>query len=484
LSAHYVPVLAQEVPSLTNGGVSQDERTVTWKLRSGVVWSDGRPFTSKDVAFTYEVMILPENPVILRAGYSEIESLVAPDDRTVVVTYRRPYAPYREHFPWILPEHVFGGNPAIDKHAFNRAPIGTGPFVFKSWESGTAVTVERNALYRESGKPRLDSLVFKFIPSREVAIQSLKTGEIEVLWNLAEPNLPEIANISDAAIEPKSSPRVERLVLNTSCSSGDGQGNPDCPHRLLGDLRVRQAIEMAIDKKLLVDTLLYGKATVATSVIPLGWFAPSLQPSEFNVMRAKQLLEDAGWQVGSDNIRIREGVRAKIEFLTTSGDQLREQTQQVIQEQLREVGIEVELKTAPSAIVLGTWQDGAPRARGNFDMLMATFGATGLEPHSFLQSNFHSSQIPTEQNRGGANFHRVMDPQIDRALAQGESTLDEGQRKQAYGVVADRVNEGKGQILLYNRLQLDAFKKFVRGWEVNVFANNLTWDAANWWIDK
>jgi peptide/nickel transport system substrate-binding protein len=429
-------------------------------------------------------MILPENPVILRAGYSEIESVATPDDTTVVVTYRRPYAPYREHFLWILPQHVFGGNPAIDKHAFNRAPMGTGPFVFKSWESGTAIIVDRNPRYRDSGKPRLDSLIFKMIPSREVAIQSFKVGETDVIWNLAEPNIPEIEGITDAAIDPKPSSRVERLVLNTSCSSGEGQGQPDCPHRVLGDIRVRQAIELAIDKKSLVDRLLYGKASVATSVIPLGWFAPSLQPSEYNTLRARQLLDDAGWRSGADNIRTRDGVRARIEFVTTSGDQLREQTQQVIQEQLRDVGIEVELKTAPSAVVLGTWQDNAPRARGNFDMLMATFGAPGLEPHSFLQSNFHGSQIPTEQNRGGANFHRIIDPQIDRALDQGDSTMDEAQRKQAYGVVAERVNEGKGQIVLYSRLQLDAFKKAVKGWEVNVFSNNLAWDAANWWIDR
>jgi peptide/nickel transport system substrate-binding protein len=481
---NYQPALAAEVPTTTNGGVSADGLTIRWKLKPGVLWSDGKPFTSEDVLFTYKVFTEPQNPIPIRVGYSEIESVTAPDPQTVEVKYKRLYAPFREHLSPIFPAHVFGGNPVIDKLEFNRAPIGTGPFKFVSWASGDSITLERNPNYRDKDQPYLDGVIFKVLPSREAAVQAYKVGEIDVLWNLAESNIPEFDAIADSVIQPKPSPRVERLILNASCPSGPQQGDPACPHPVLGDLRVRQAIELAIDKKAIVDKLLFGKTTVATSVIPLGWFAPTLMPSEYNSGRAKQLMDEAGWRPGSDGIRSKDGVRANIEFGTTTGDRLREQTQQVIQEQLKDIGIEVEIKNSPSAVLLGGWQDNAPRARGNFDMLMWTTNVDGLDPQAHLESYFQSTQIPTEAARSGRNYHRIKDPIIDQALVQGGGTLDEAQRKAAYATVAQQVNMDKGHIVLFNRLLIDAYKKYVKGWDANVYDNNIAWDTESWWLDK
>ena len=481
---NYQPGLAAEVPTTANGGVSPDGLTIRWKLRSGVLWSDGRPFTSEDVLFTYRVFTEPQNPIPIRVGYNEIESVTAPDSDTIVVKYKRLYAPFREHLSPVLPAHVFGGNPLIDKHEFNRAPIGTGPFRLVSWASGDNITLARNPNYRDTGKPHVDGLIFKVVPSREAAVQAYKVGEIDVLWNLAESNIPEFEAIADSVIQPKPSPRVERLILNASCPGGPQQGDPACPHPVLGDLKVRQAIELAIDKKAMVEKLLFGKTTVATSVIPLGWFAPTLQPSEHNPGRARQLMDEAGWVAGSDGVRVKSGVRAQIEFGTTTGDRLREQTQQVIQEQLRDIGIAVEIKNSPSAVLLGGWQDNAPRARGNFDMLMWTTNVDGLEPQAHLDSYFNSTQIPTEEARSGRNYHRIKNPRIDQALLQAGATLDEAQRKAAYASIAEQVNLDKGHIVLFNRLLIDAYKKHVKGWEANVYDNNLAWDTENWWLDR
>lgn len=478
----YQPLLAAEVPTLQNGGVSPDGLTITWKLKPGVTWSDGKPFTAKDVVFTYNVIMNPANPVVNRTGYPDIESVTAKDETTVVVRYKKLYAPFKDHFSVILPEHVFGGTTVIDKHDFNRAPVGTGPFKFKSWASGDSITLERNPNYREQGKPYLDGIIFKIVPSREAAVQAYKVGEIDVLWNLIEANIPEFEAIPDSVIEPTPSDRVERLILNASCPSGEKQGDPSCPHPVLGDLRVRQAIELAIDKRAIVDKLLFGKTTVATSAIPKGWYAPTLPPSEYNPEKARQLLDAAGWKPGPDGIRVKDGVRARLTYGTTTGDRLREQTQQVIQEMLKAVGIEVEIKNSPSAVLLGTWQDNAPRARGNFDILMWTTNA-GLDPQAHLYNYFHSSQIPTEQTRSGRNYHRIVDPELDRALEAAGATADEGQRKALYQTVAERVNAGKGHIVLYNRLEIDAFKKYVKGHGVNTW-DYLAWDTENWWLDK
>jgi peptide/nickel transport system substrate-binding protein len=476
------PQLALEAPSKENGGLSPDALTVTWKLRPGVVWSDGTPFTSRDVAFTYQVILAPANPVSIRTGYPEIESVSTPDDLTVVVRYRRPYAGFKAHFEWILPEHVFGGDPLIETREFNQAPLGTGPFVFKSWAPGDAITLERNPRFREPAKPYLDGLVFKVVPSRDVAILWLRAGEIDGLWDVSEDDIEVMQAIPDVVVDPAPGRAVERLVLNTSCPSGPQQGDPACPHPVLADVRVRQAIELAIDKKTIVDQLLAGKTRVAGSVIPVGAYATAVPPSEHNPARAVQLLEEAGWRPGPDGIRVKDGTRASLSYATTTGNRLREQTQQLIQEQLRAVGIELRIENLLPPILLGSWQDNAPRARGNFDMLMCTI-TLGEDPYEGLFNLFHSSSVPTERARGGQNYHRILNPELDQALEAAGSAVDETARKAAFATVAKLVDADKGHILLYQRLDLDPFKSQVKGRGVNIWSD-FTWNAQDWWIEK
>ncbi|HEX6512451.1 MAG TPA: peptide ABC transporter substrate-binding protein [Chloroflexota bacterium] len=478
----YGPGLATQVPTKENGGVSADGLTVTYKLKSGVLWSDGQPFTGKDVAFTYKVIMNNANPVINRTGYTDIDSVTTPDDSTVVVKFKKLYAGYRGLFDWILPEHAFNGDSNIDKKEYNRAPIGTGPFVLKEWKSGDTITLVRNEKYREQGKPYLDGLIFKVMPSREAEIQAYKVGDIDVMWNMLEANIPDVDKIPDSLSEPAPGSEVERLVLNTSCPSGPQQGDPKCPHPILGDPKVRQAIELAIDKKAIVDKLLFGKTTVASSVIPLGWYAPKLNPSEFNLAKAKQLLDEAGWKPGADGVRVKDGVRAHLTFSTTTGDQLREQTQQVIQEMLKGVGIELEIKNQPSPVLLGSWAEGAPRAKGNFDIIMYTTNAD-LDPQAHLANYFGGDQVPSEQTKSGRNYHRIIDPELDKALNTASSTLDESARKDAYKTVAERIAEDRGHIVLYNRLRIDPHKTYVNGVRTNVW-KYLGWDTENWWLSK
>jgi peptide/nickel transport system substrate-binding protein len=477
-----VSELAEEVPSLANGGVSADGRTVTWKLRRGVVWSDGRPFSSRDVVFTYHVMMNPANPVFNLSGYADIESVAAPDDLTLVVTYRKVYAGFREHFAWVLPEHVFSGDTAVESHGFSRSPVGTGPFRFKSWDPGSAIALERNPHYREPGKPRLDGLVFRIVPARDVAILWLKVGEVDVLWNPSEDTMPEIEAIPDVQLDSAPSSRVERLVLNTSCPSGPQQGDPACRHPVLGDPRVRQAIELAIDKQALVDELLQGRASPAPSVLPFGPYAVALPRPGADSERARRLLEEAGWVVGGDGIRVRDGVRASLSYTTTSGDRLREQAQALLQTQLSAVGIELRIENVPSPILFGGWQDGAALMRGNYDIAMYTF-SMGPDPQATLFTNFHGSQVPTERVRNGRNVHRIVDPELDAALQLAASTVDEAKRAEAFRAVAERADAGKGHILLYSRLVLDAYKTSVKGHAPNIW-DNLTWNAKDWWLER
>jgi len=476
----YQPALAAEIPTQQNGGVSSDGRAVTWKLKQGVTWSDGQPLTSDDVLFTYRVIMDPANPVTSRATYVIIDTITAPDPSTIVVTYKDIFAAYRAAFPVVLPAHVFNGQSSIDKHPFNRAPIGTGPYLFKSWASGDTITFERNPRYREAGKPLLDQVIYKITPSREASIQAFKVGDIDVLWNLIEANIPEFEAMSDAAIDPTPSPSIERLHFNLSCSSGRQQGDPTCPHPILNDARVRQAIELGIDKQGLVDQLLLGKAKVATSSLA-GYFNPNLPPSEFNPDKARQVLDAAGWQAGADGVRTRNGVRAHIAISSTTGDALREQAEQLIQEELKAVGIELEVRNVTSPVLLGTWASNGLAARGGSDIGMwATSFA--IDPQAGL-TNYMSDQVPSDGTPSGQNWWRLQDAELDNMIVKAGTILDDPARKAAYKDIAVRLDADKVVIPLYSRLTIDARKTFVQGWQTNVW-DNLSWHSQDWWLSK
>lgn len=478
----YVPQLAAEVPTQANGGVSADGLVVTYKLKKDVKWADGKPFTANDVVFTYKV-IMDDANALPTSGYSSMASVEAKDDTTLVVTYKKLYPPYLTRFSYILPTQAFDGKTAIEKSDFNRKPFGTGPFRVTAWKSGESITYEKNPNYREPGKPALDGLIIKIVPSREAGIQAFQTNEVDVVWDLTEAQVPSFEKFNDATLAAAPAADTERILLNLSNPSGDKPGDPATPHPILGDLKVRQALQSAINKKLIVDRLLFGKSTVGSSVLPGGWYAAKVDPSDYSLDKAKTLLDEAGWKPGADGIREKGGVRMKLTFGTTSGNKLREQTQQVIQEQLKLAGIELEIKNVPSSVLFGSWSDGSARKKGTFDLLMWTTGP-GIDPDNHLFNYFHSSSIPSDANKGaGANYSRWKNAQVDDALDAAAKTLDPAKRAASYGIVAKKIGEEIPSIQLYNRLTLNAFKKSLSGFANNVYVGAF-WNTQDWSISK
>lgn len=479
----FVPELAVEVPTTKNGGVSADGMTVTYKLRKDVKWHDGKPFTAADVKFTYDIIMDAKNPVTSRTGYRDIEKVTVKDEATVELKYKKFYAPFLTLFGIILPAHGFGGSTEIEKADFNRKPFGTGAFKFVEWVSADHITVAKNPDYFIKGKPYLDQVIFRVTPSREVGIAQLKTGEADVVWNLIEAQIPEFDGSPEVNVWAYPGLGVERLILNLSSPSGDKVGDPSTKHPVLSDPKVREAIDIGINKKVIVDKLLYGKTTVGSSPIASGWAAPKIAPSEYAPDKAKKLLDEAGWKPGADGIRVKDGVKASLTYQTTSGDKLRELAQQVIQEQMKEIGIGLEIKNIPSASLLGTWGDNSPRAKGNFDINMWTT-SPGIDPHAHMFVYYHSSQIPTEANKGeGQNYARLKDPEVDKALDEAGSVPDQDKRKAAYERAVKAVVASRVHIFLYNRLDVDGARKYVAGRTHSPW-DNLTWDIDSWWLNK
>ena len=479
-SGTYVPGLAAEVPTVANGGISADGLTITYKLQSGLKWSDGDPVTSADVKFTWDLIMDPANKVNSQTGYNQIESIATPDDTTVVVTFKQLYAAALSLFSIkdaVLPAHVLQGKP-LDGAEFNRLPEGTGPFMITEWRSADSIIADRNPNYREPGKPNLDRIVFKIIPSNEVGSAQIRSGEIDILWNLTEAQLPEFEQIADVALQVTPSSNIEYLGLNLSMR---GMADPSMPHPILGDRAVREALASAIDRTPIVNDLLNGKSEVATSPIGLGWAAPEgIQVPPYDPEKAKSLLEGAGWtDSDGDGIREKGGTKLSLEISTPAGNQLRELVEQLLQQEFKAVGIDLVINNVPAATLFGNWAENGKLKRGDFDIVMDTWGAD-LDPDDFLSTLFTSDQIPTAANDGaGWNFFRVQDPALDKAIADGRSSLDQNVRKAAYKTAAERIADNIIYIPLYKRSVIDAFRNTVTGQAPNPWSE-FTWNAQDW----
>lgn len=478
----FYAVLAAEVPTVQNGGVSADGRTVRVKLRPELRWQDAHRVTSADLKFTWQAVMDGANPVSSRAGYELIAGIDTPDDLTAVIRFKQLYAPYLTLFSIadaLLPRHVFGGTTEMAKAAFNRQPEGTGPFMVSEWVSGSHVLLVRNPNYRRlPNRPYLDQLVFKFVPSREVAIAQIRTGEVDAVWNLIEAQIPEFEKVPGVALQITPSPNLEYLGLNQSAG-----GDPGKPHPILGDARVRQAIALAINKQVIVDKLLFGKAKVATSPLTIGWASdPSFQPIPYNPNRARQLLSEAGWTPGPDGIRRKAGRRLTLAIVTTTGDKLRISAEQIIAEQLKQVGVDLQIKNVPANVMFGNWEAGGPLKRGTYDIAMDTWGPDA-DPAGFLRILFHSSQIPTAQNKGvGWNFFRIRNAALDRAIDQADATLDLVKRRALYKEASQQILQSWAYIPLYTRLSVNAFRTSVKGYTGNPW-DDFAWDAEDWYVE-
>lgn len=475
---NYVPVLAEEVPTAENGGISEDGLTITYRLRDGVTWSDGHPLTSRDVQFTWEAIMDPGNAVTSTAGYDKIASIDTPDDQTVVITFNELFAPALSLFSIpdaVLPAHVLEGED-IGSSAFNRTPEGSGPFVVTEWNSGDSIVMDRNPNFREEGKPILDRVVFSIIPDQQVGAARIRAGEIDILWNLDESLIPEFQNVEGIDLQVTPSSNIEYLGLNLN-----DRDDPSAPDALFGDKQVRDALAMAIDRTPIINDLLLGMTEAATSPIGLGWAAPQgLELPAYDPEGAKALLEEAGWvDSDGDGVREKDGVPLSMEISTPAGQQVRELTEQILQQQFAEVGAELVINNVPAATLFGSWEENGKLKRGDFDIVMDTWGAD-LDPDAFLSILFTSEMIPSDANNGdGWNFFGIDDAELDAAIATGGSTLDLEQRKAAYRVAVERILDAGVYIPLYKRSLIDAFSSRVEGEQPNPWAQ-FTWNAAEW----
>lgn len=484
-----VPNLAKEVPTVQNGGVSADGKTITYKLKDGIKWSDGQPLTCADIQFTQEAIMTPGVGIVSTTGYSVVDKIECPDPLTVVIKFKEFYAPYLTLFDdFIYPKHATGDPKDMKNWAYNRKPVGTGPFKVDEWVADSHVVLSRNPNYREKDKPYLDQFVIRIVPSSEVAMQLLQSGEVDVMWNNTEADFPQLEKMAGVKISSPLQIGGERLFLNMA--ENKDPSDPTKPHLILSDVRVRQAIAYGINKQRIIDSLLFGKARPGSSELNAGFFeCKALQPYPYDPAKAKQLLDQAGWVPGPDGIRVAkgakvapDGTRLRLKYSTTSGNKLREDSQVLVVEDMKAIGIDMFIENAPSSVVIGTWDGGSPRRHGNFDIIMYTTNAS-IDPHSQMTNLWASWMIPSEANKGGLNYTRFSDAKADDILKQAAAQPDPVKRRDLYCQLAQMTYDQANMIYLYQRLDLDSYRDWLQGWVPNAWDNN-AWNAEDWWIKK
>jgi len=476
----FAPVLAQALPA-----VSEDGLVVTYQLKEGVTFSNGDPLACADVVYTWNA-IMSDLSQASTSGYGDIDAIDCPDDTTVQVSFSQLYAPYLRLFSYILPQAA--GDPAgLDSWPFNRSPIGTGPWVVQEWNAGDQIVYAKNPNYRETGKPYLDGVIVKILPSREVGMQLLGTGEIHALWDLIEADFLALDAMKESGVGYATAVTGENelLLFNFADPTIDAPADPAAnPHPILGDLRVREAIQMAIDKALIAETLLNNQVKVGTTVLPVGQFACPQPPSAYDPEKAAALLNEAGWILGDDGIRAKDGVRMSMKFQTTSGNKLREDTQQVVVEMLKAIGVELLIENVPSDVLFAGWDSDGLRKHGSFDIIMYTTGP-GIDPDSHLYGNYHSSNIPTADNNGGGNnYSRYINADVDQWIDEAAGITAVQERQKLYCQVAEQINKDLPRVFLYERLLITGVRNEVQNFQVSPGPNDFTAGSAGWWIQK
>jgi len=499
--AHYdengnmVPTLAAEIPTVANGGVSKDLTSITWHLKPGLKWADGSPVTAKDVEFTANYCMDPVGGCQQLAKFADVTKVKAVDDLTVKITFGKPkpfpYGPFVGATTPVIQARQFAdcmGTKAPTCTDANFKPIGTGPFKVKEFRANDTITLVANDNYRDPNKPAFATVTFKGGGDATSAARSvLETGEFDYAWNLqiAPEVLAQMEAKGKGTILSGFGPLVERLMVNLTDPNpkwGDERSTIKHPHPFLTDKAVRQALSMAIDRKLLVEVG-YGKAgKVTCNVVP----APAIYNSPNNencktqdIAGANALLDAAGWKKGPDGVRQKNGVRLSILY-QTSTNAVRQDFQELIKSWWKQIGVETELKNIDAAVFFGGDQSSPDTFQKFFaDIEMYANNFDGTDPEAYMGS-WKCSEIPSPENAWlGSNMPRYCDPEYDKLVAEMAGTADIKKRAELVIRMNDMLMQNYIMIPLVHRGNVAAAANTLTGVKLNVWDSDL-WNVGDW----
>ncbi len=495
-SGEMVPWLVEEIPTVSNGGVSEDLTQITWKLKPGIKWSDGTDLTSADVKFTYEYCTHPEGGCAQVTKFEGVTGVETPDENTVVVTFDKatpyPYGPFVGGESPIIQAAQFGeclGAKAPECTEANFNPIGTGPFVVDEFKPNDVITLSANPNYRDPAKPAFAKVLLKGGGDATAAGRAvMETGEFDYAWNLQL--APDVIAQMEAGGKGKAvagfGPLLERIMLNNTNPSADlspEERSVIRPHPFLSDPAVYKALSMAIDRELLVE-IGYGKAgRPSCSWVP----APetfAINPEGCNVQDiagANALLDQAGIvDTDGDGIREKDGVPLEILF-QTSTNPVRQDFQALIKQWWSEIGVETELRNINGSVFFGG-DPGSPDTFQKFyaDVEMYANTFNGTDPQSYF-GNGLCDKAPTPASQWqGENISRFCDEEYDALHDELSQTADAEKRIEIGQKLNTIVFEKGGMIPIVHRGRLSGVSNTLGGVDLNVWDSEL-WNAADWY---
>ena len=438
--------------------ISPDCLTITFHLRHGVKWHDGAPFSSRDVLYTYHVIIDPKTPTAYAEDFKQVKSLVAPDEYTVRVTYGAPFAPALASWGTnILPAHLLEGQD-ITKSPLARKPVGTGPYRFTEWVAGQKIVLDANPAYFE-GRPWINRYIYRIIPDTSTMYMELKAGAIDLM------SLTPV----QYARQTTSQRFTSQFNKFRYPSSGYLYMGYNLRHPLFKDKRIRQAMTAAINKDELIHGVLFGMGQKAHGpIVPGRWaYNPDVKDILYDPKHAADLLAQAGWrEKNSDGILVKDGKPFQFTILTNQGNQQRLLSAQIIQQRLKFVGIDVKIRIVEWATFLKEYID-----KGNFEVVML---AWNISQDPDMYDVWHSSKT----NPGELNFVGFKNTEVDRLLVEGRGTFDMAKRKQVYFRIQEILAEEQPYTFLYVPDALPVVSARIRGVEpapAGIGHNQIKW---------
>lgn len=490
------PRLAAEIPSVANGGIAPDLKSVTWKLRPGIKWADGSALTAGDVAFTAAYCMDPSGDCAQLAKFAGIDKVEALDDLTVRISFTAPR-------PDPFSAFVGGQSPVLQKAQFqdctgeraptctqqNFNPIGTGPFKVVEFRTNDTITFDANPEYREAEKPAFARLVMKGGGDAAAAARAvLETGEFDYAWNTQL--APDVITAMEAAGKGKNLVAFGSLVEHIHVNLTDpSPALPEAeratvkhPHPILSDAQVRKALSMAIDRQILTEVG-YGPAGQPTCNLvpaPEAWASPNTDCLKQDIAGAKALLDQAGWLPGANGIREKDGKPLKLVF-QTGVNAVRQDFQALIKQWWSEIGIETELKVVDPSVFFGA-DPGSPDTFQKFyaDIEMYANNFEGNNPEPYLAQQTCDKAPGPDNQWQGENTSRFCDPEFDKLIGEMSQTVDPAQR----AALGRRLNEmltrdSNAIIPLVDRGITSAVSNSLGGVALNAWDSEL-WNVADW----
>jgi peptide/nickel transport system substrate-binding protein len=431
--------------------------TYRFALRPGLRWPDGRPLTSADFLFTYQIYVDPRTKTAYLLGWDKIDRVETPDATTVVYRMKEVFAPFMVDVAGnaVLPQHLLGDTQDIRNHPFNRAPIGSGPFVLKDWQAASQITLEVNPNYWR-GRAKIDRIVFKIVPDATAQVNQLEAGEVDII-GVAQPALWDRVRAM--------APRIMTTTYNDTryaLIQLDEYG-------ALKELAVRQALDYATPKQDIVRGVLRGLAIPAYTDVPPGsaYASSHIERHDYNLNRARGLLQQAGFSM-QNGVMTRNGLPLQVPIYAAASSPTYTEVAQVLKDSWSKIGVQADVTTMEATTL---FSNQGPQWNGKDAALIFSWGQ-GADPYNYI--NWSSRQIPNNEDDPGENAERYSNPVIDDLVVRGGQVADFEKRKQIYDQIQQTLAHDVPVIFLYWPKALYAHSARVQGFRPNAFAGALS----------